>query len=119
MIRLPFLGWSFLFILLFPSWASGWVPLSAFNPRRALSNWILIEETSASASRTWTIINIGYRYSSIISIRKATEVYRNLLTTSITIKKLSTYSTPLILSPLVPILTLITFPIIGIKTSLA
>ena len=44
MIRLPLLGWSFLFILLFPSWTSRWVPLNAFEPRRALSNWILIEE---------------------------------------------------------------------------
>ena len=65
------------------------------------------------------MIDISYRYSSIISIRKATEVYRNLLTTSITIKKLSTSSTPLILSPPVPILTLVTFLIIGVKTSLA
>ena len=53
MIRLPLLGWSFLLILLFPSWTSRQVPLSAFNPRKALSNWILIEETSASAFRTW------------------------------------------------------------------
>ena len=65
------------------------------------------------------IINISYRYSSIILIRKATEVYRNLLTILITIKKLLTYFTLLILLPLVFILTLITFPIISIKNILA